>query len=226
MSMSGSGSESIEIELEINVNINIKLGDILCHEKGFESFIQHLSGEFSIENLLCLVELSQFQMFIYQYLLNKGKININEYREDLDLFANRVLWPQNVPKSSIVYGENEKDDELDYEDDMQFYYICKRKAKLLFEKYINTSSEYEVNLSYTVRNKLISLMKNESLWMLNNNKHRRTQKSKIEPMNLNDLLHLFDTVIAEVFSLMQDAFNRFKNTNDFQKVKTLIITKK
>ena len=226
---SDGGTESVELELKlnvnVNVNVNIKLGDILCNEKGFESFILHLSGEFSIENLLCLVELCQFQMFIYQYLLNNNIIN--EYDNDdtnkLLIFGTSIIWPLNVPKSIIVFGENEKDDEMDYDDDMQFYYICKIKAKKLFEKYINTSSEYEVNLSYSVRNKLLSLMRNESLWMLNNNKHRRTKKSRIEKMSLIDLMHIFDDVMAEVFQLMQDAFNRFKNTNQFDKVKNLII---
>lgn len=219
--------ESIEMELKVNININIKLGDVLSHKKGFESFIQHLSSEFSIENLLCLVELSQFQMFIYQYLLNKGIINEYNNNDDDDIFATQIIWPENVPRSLIVYGENDKDDKLDYDNDMQFYYVCKKKAKLLFEKYINTSSEYEVNLSYTVRNKLISLMRNESLWMLNNNKYQRNKQNKnVEKMSLTDLLHIFDTVIGEVFSLMQDAFNRFKNTNDFGKVKKLIIKNK
>ena len=51
---SNYSESTIEMELKVNVNINIKLGDVLSHPKGFESFIQHLSQEFSIENLLCL----------------------------------------------------------------------------------------------------------------------------------------------------------------------------
>ena len=197
-------------EVSIAIDIKIKLRDILSHERGFESFILHLSSEWSIELLLCLVELSQFQMYIWQYLRKSAtKNNV----KSAELFGLSIAWPSNIPRSLIVYGKTQSDDELIYENDLQFIPVCKMKAKQLFEKYINAYSEYEVNLPYSVRNRLTALMSDQSQWMLR------------KEIVLTDLIHIFDGVIEEVFLLMQDAFNRFKKTTNFHKVKALIISR-
>eukprot|EP01084_Bolivina_argentea_P054515 99960_1 len=227
-----SDDDSVQslVDIKINVNIRIKLGDILSHEKGFESFILYLSSEFSVENMLALVELCQYQKYIYEYLIAQNLMDNNNEFENI--FGVTIDWPKSVPRSMIVYGEHDVDDELIYDNDMQFYYICKKKAKQLFEKYIKTSSEYEVNLSYSVRNRLIKLMYNDLHWLKydirkdNGNGKLKKMDGNSNKVGLIDLMHIFDTVINEVFGLMQDAFNRFKKTNDFEKVRKMMIKNK
>ena len=54
-----------------NNRSRIGLEDILSDDRGFEGFMSHLAREFSMENLLSLVEMTQYQRFIKQWLLNE-----------------------------------------------------------------------------------------------------------------------------------------------------------
>ena len=84
------------------------LVDILCNAAGFESFIQHLVSEFATENLLFIVYLIQFQMFLIE-------INFLPQNNDQDVTSKRLYFiqrewnlPQNVPQSVVFKPKKEK----------------------------------------------------------------------------------------------------------------------
>ena len=43
------------------------LEDVLADDRGFEGFMQHLATEWSMENLLSVIEMTQYQQFILYY---------------------------------------------------------------------------------------------------------------------------------------------------------------
>jgi len=85
--------------------------------------MQHILSEFSAENLLFIVEVTQFQMYCRD-VLNIGK-EIMVKLPDAKTFA----------QSAIVF-----DDEM----------TLHEKVEKLIEKYILNSAEFQINISYNV----------------------------------------------------------------------------
>ena len=87
---------------------HLKLIEILQHPYGYELLMQHLSNEFSIENLLSLTEFIQYKNMIAAELgIDKNDKNdangkeSNDVEHESDLNINLPL--ETIPKSSIVY---------------------------------------------------------------------------------------------------------------------------
>ena len=72
---SGDGNEET-VSLAPGVYSNTKkriiyLNDMLSHSKALDLLMQYLGREFSFEYLLCLIEIIQFQTYIYDYLMDQ-----------------------------------------------------------------------------------------------------------------------------------------------------------
>mmetsp|Transcript_107669 Transcript_107669/g.131385 ORF Transcript_107669/g.131385 Transcript_107669/m.131385 type:complete len:461 (+) Transcript_107669:52-1434(+) len=100
------------------------------------------------------------------------------------------IFYDGVPESNIVYNES-KD--------------IKWKAYQLYMKYIASFSKYEINVSYHTRLYLTNLMDYYDVWIKTN-------------ISNDELCDLFKKSKQEVMKLMRDAFNRFKNTEEWIKV--------
>ena len=122
------------------------LDELLAHPFGFESFMQHLSREFSMENLLSLVEFLQFQKYVAE------EIGYYDKDDAEKILCDELVLSKEVPLSGIVY-----DEEMD----------LKNKAYAIYTKYIDNRAEYSINISYLVRQKLVNLMDNYENWMGN-----------------------------------------------------------
>lgn len=216
----------------VKTNI-ITLKQILCHPKAYELFTWHLQYEFSIECMLSFVEFIQYQEFIWKYILH-NKLLENDDNDDNDehnerneynksqyegkIWSNTNELPSNCPKSFIVYFDHETEQELDLE---QYYfstniedlkYSIQYKAWLLYKKYIERQSEYEINISFMVRSKI-----KRSFTCDINNEYVYNDNA-----SLSDLLYLFNPVCDQLYSLLNSSYDRFQSTTEFEKIQNLV----
>jgi len=104
----------------------IKLWDVLEDWDGFQLFMQHLTYEFSMSNLLGIVELTQFQQYYRVERMDADKER-TEYDDD---FVKLPL--ERIPHSTIIYDKN---------------LTIQQKCVSLCEKYILPGAIHELNLS-------------------------------------------------------------------------------
>ena len=151
---------------------NTELLDTLKNQQQFERFIQFMFRDFSSEAMLGYIEMVQFKECFVKEM---------DYKKEIDCIYVNSLY-ENVPKSSIVY---------DGKDDMKGIERMKRVADKLCDKYIRIGSEYEVNIAWSLRKKLIALAENN--WN----------------MEMKDFISVFDRVLYDLFAFMKQSFERF-----------------
>lgn len=158
-----------------------------------------------MECLLSYVEFAQYRDAVYLELIDRKLLSDQDIKDLAKLPFN---LPSTVPKSSIVYGRPfDKDDSNE-----DFKKKIKRKAFILFNKYIKIGSEYEINIAYRLRREM-------TLSMGNLDEFLEKDISELE------LLMIFDECCAEMITLVQDAFRRFTTTTQFFKLSDLIFVK-
>eukprot|EP01084_Bolivina_argentea_P131671 232392_1 len=177
------------------------LQTILSHQKAFKMFMQHLASEFSTEALLCFVEVMQFKFLMKQRF---DVVDSNAITEETD-FTDQYPLYEVVPLSAIN-RQGFKQDLTEYKgnnDPTELKSESKQICLKLFEKYIKSGAELEVNVSYKARSRLSNLMNDEAFFIGFN----------ILP---NDLFCLYDDVATQMFILMNGAFFRFKQLPIFE----------
>lgn len=207
-------------ELQKQKTTDIKLEHLLSIRKPLNLFMQHLSKEYSTECLLSYIEFTQFQDWLLQQM--------RHHCEYLDVPLILYDTPSNIPISDIITkGEEEKSDiYLDFGTDhvdvpsmihdpttsssSNYHDAILKKAKIkahkLFNKYIQTEAEYEINVSGLIRNKLIRILSYQPT-LLSNDK-----------IKLKDLVQLFEKPRAEMLMLLNFSFLRFKQTIDYGEI--------
>ena len=190
---------------------------LLSKQQGFHAFMLHLTQEFSIETLLYLIEVIQFQ----NYIKSHCKYDLISDNPGVSLYE-KILFPAEIPKSEIVYADDYKmegigDEEFSAncsqnEEDILLYSL-KVKAIKIYNKYIKPQAELEINISYHGRRQLTKLMGHDEIikvWLKNN----------INPeIQFKELLDLYDEACNQIFALIIDSFNRFKHTNKYSQLK-------
>ena len=90
------------------------------------------------------------------------------------------------------------------------------KAKALYNKYIAVGAEYEINISYDMRNAFNTMLNNEELWSNvfdhTNKNSKKMMAEKIIAEKLHEILTLLNTSIEEMIKLLSHSFARFKQT--------------
>ena len=82
------------------------------------------------------------------------------------------------------------------------------KAKMLFDKYISVGAEYEVNIAWTLRERLRKLF--------------QAGNGTLSGFGFADFIDLFDGVCNEMYKLMRDSYDRFRKKNEYKKLKKLV----
>eukprot|EP01084_Bolivina_argentea_P247490 414049_1 len=207
----------------------ITMRSYLSEQQGFESFVQHLQKEFSLEIILFLIETNQFKTLLKmkQSTLRLTRIDEheeNEYKNDVyqGIFTHQI----DVPKSQIVYQifEDEQPNlqpstslrnKISSVDSLPEFTMSlsnnhttidldeisklKTVCFLLYDRYISVGSELEINISFDVRNNLAKLLDDATEFIQNDHE-----------MNKRKLFYLFDDAIKEQMRLMMSSFSRFK----------------
>lgn len=148
--------------------------EILKNEQEFETFVQWMYRDFSSEAILAYIEMVQFKECSVKEL---------QWKSAVDCVYMGSLYP-NVPKSSIVYGDDGVDS-----NGME---RMKRVATRLCDKYVKVGSKYEVNISYRLRNKIVS--SSDTGWKV----------------DTGEFILIFDAILDELFWFMRQSFERFR----------------
>ena len=80
----------------------------------------------------------------------------------------------------------------------------KIRSYMLYYKYIAVGAEFEINIDYGTRNKLIQQMHDINKWLLN------------EEINLHDLSIVFDNCIHQMYQFCKFSMGRFKQSDEFE----------
>lgn len=206
---------------------SIHLRDVLKNEASFLSFMRHLRYEFSVENLLFFYEISYFRKYIKSYFSKYLKIkNVSGGKKNEFIFPCNLAKPLLIydlfyeenflnEKKSNLSGSDESleaiiikidDETVDDErkisgnEESIFREDLKEKAHQIYEKYIRVGSEFEINISFSLRNGYIFLFANYEEWM----------EMDAGQMSINDLYELFETCMLEIFRFLMQSFTRYK----------------
>ena len=240
-----------------NSGTHLTLTQILQHPFGYELFMQHLSNEFSIENLLSLTEFMQYKYRVQEELkieeIGPTSPGSETEKQCTSPSSNSELLKiklptEDIPKSSIVYPQKGRSDtnartsftalalekigsigsmnsdsgqsgnsglseEALKEHKQQLHQLYGKISYKLFEKYIKSGAEQQVNLSWETRIEF-------NRFMDSNN------KTIYDNILLNDAeyYHLFDLCITEIIKLMSsDSYARFSHSEKYKELERHII---
>ena len=141
-----------------------------------------------MEILLLCIEVAQYQQYIKPQLGDGIQSNVTE------------IEYENIPNASI----------LETDDDASFILSAKTIANRLYEKYVEEGSEYEINISGTMRDELTDLIGNLD------------QLISDETVDLDRLYAMFEQSVQEMMTLQNISFERFKQSETFSDVKALL----
>eukprot|EP00486_Rosalina_sp_Unknown_P009744 CAMPEP_0201594954 /NCGR_PEP_ID=MMETSP0190_2-20130828/192110_1 /ASSEMBLY_ACC=CAM_ASM_000263 /TAXON_ID=37353 /ORGANISM="Rosalina sp." /LENGTH=264 /DNA_ID=CAMNT_0048054761 /DNA_START=751 /DNA_END=1545 /DNA_ORIENTATION=+ len=150
--------------------------------------------------------------------VDKPKQETNNIARDARLNSipniDTMITLRNVPKSIIVEAQSSLKSDVGV--DEKTLHDVKKKAHLLYEKYIKIGSEFEINIGAGMRKGLIDILDNREELM--NGEHGRN-------LRLSDILMMFENPKKEMKMLLQYSFTRMKSTTRYKKV-VLILTGK
>ena len=232
ISLLSDHSDDDEKDAENNNNVRrinqnpINLTEIFIQSKALEIFSVHLANELSLENLVCIIECLQFQAFVHEFMTsndndnskndgdnenNKSQLSASSRISGGDrlLLYEEIVFAEIVPLSSIVF-DNETH-LISMMTKVEFLLHAKEKCYLLYEKYIMSGSEMEINLSSKVKKTLNAYMKNYNEFIFSAN------------YNLQTLLHIYDQTVLEIYNLMNDSLQRFALSYEFEKLRKLYL---
>eukprot|EP01083_Nonionella_stella_P117693 351033_1 len=198
-----------------------KIRHILQDDNGFNLFARHLTKEFSMENMLFVLETQQWIHFILGLHQENPYSVANSNQSSAFVELCSIKFPDNVPKSSIiqspVHVSAEEEITVEMDDmnqtaltDEDKVYLC---AVEIFQKYIINRAYFCINISYDHRAQLYALFGwNDSKQSIES---VMVKHLKERDLSLLELMHIFDDVRIEVYKLMANGFRRFKVTGEY-----------
>ena len=115
-----------------------------------------------------------------------------------------IKFPSTVPKSDIVYSDMEQAQDNDgltpTETEMHHEILVhfKKKALVLYNKYISSDAQFQINISFQTKEPLEALMRNENQWICGDLKE-------------SDLVKVFDSSIFELLRLLDSSKRRWSH---------------
>eukprot|EP01084_Bolivina_argentea_P165958 288236_1 len=194
--------DSIDENTDINLYVQNKNGldKILSNEIALNLFMHHLSREYSMENLLAYIEICQFQKWVIK------QINDNHINDDSIKNIKTMNTLKNIPNSEIIEEKTSLinvniniDSRKAQLDDV------KLKAHKLFYKYIKTGVEFEINISYPMRQRLADVLDDGNML-------------KEKCLTLSELALLFEECKNEIKLLLTISYERFRYTDSYQQM--------
>lgn len=166
-----------------NDGMFIRLKDVLCHPETLNLLMVYLGKEYSMECLLSLIEFVHFQLFIYGEMKEEQRITLPDNFKICRL-------SDNVPSSGIVKNRN---------------LSPKAKAVKLYEKYVETGGEFEINISSDTRRRLTWFLHDPVKW-------QETDVSR------KQLLMIFQPASREMQMLLHLSLSRFRTEPEFDAI--------
>lgn len=163
-----------------------RLNVILRNKDYFQVFMLHLGKEFSYQFLVAFIEIIQLQ----NYIQDNMRLN------DDELSFRDIEFYESIPKSIIVYGEDEKEEKSDSDDMLQ---RIKQKSTKLYDKYIDSGMGYEIILTKGTKHEISDVMSHID-WIDD------------DEIDIDKVMKLWDDVSNELHLLLLNSFNRFQST--------------
>eukprot|EP01083_Nonionella_stella_P297340 1009802_1 len=215
-----------------NMYLYLKLGDILQCQEGFEAMMRFLVGEFSCENLLCYVELSQYictwgQQTIHNSINNS--IN-NDIEEDCTLVNQMNIQlgssshqsshqSSNGINSNIINGNGATHDRNGTIHDITANDNNHRSAQIKVEQFpYFENPEFEDELAHYeyIMQKYIY---DSACLQINISGALRLEAQTVSPgMDNERIIKMINAIRSELWSLMRDSFTRFRSTTEYSKL--------
>ena len=163
--------------------------------------MKHLSKEYSTEILLSLIEFYSYKNYILLLFdLNDEKIKThkldNEIKTDIIETHNKQWYIKDNNELKEIYDNNDNDN--DKNNNNELIVTAKCKAYDIYKKYVETGSEYEINIPSQMRDNVKNKLQPFIKWI------------KDENTNPLDLAKLFDECIKEQEILLTYAMARMK----------------
>eukprot|EP01083_Nonionella_stella_P158064 513901_1 len=172
----------------------VYLDEIFINKVYTQYFIHHVIKEFSLECVLSWIEMRQFGYYLYTQLkaLDANLSTDPTINPDIEPLA------QHVPQSTIVYCEEINDRKE------KVMHNFKDKFVALYDKYIEDKAEYEVNISYELKEKLacFKAMHETDAWNVNE----------------KELIGVFHEVIAQMRNFMNTSLQRFTKSVEWKQI--------
>ena len=172
------------------------------------SFAIYCLREFSIENIIFLIEANEFNNALYKLYHYKR----NKKRIENTIPNKRFKLKKHIPKSAIINNINISDQTEQY---------TKLRAFVgLFIKYCFVNSQFSINISYESRERLHNLFGFKNMKCDINLKYAHEilmdKLKNNNDLDINELCFLFDDSIKEITKLVEYKFNKYKNTKGYQ----------
>mmetsp|Transcript_104888 Transcript_104888/g.128074 ORF Transcript_104888/g.128074 Transcript_104888/m.128074 type:complete len:240 (+) Transcript_104888:371-1090(+) len=167
-------------------SVELHLDEVLRNEKELNNFMEHVISELSVELVTAYIEINQYLSYI------ASEMNLDQ--TDFDRFYSTI------PLSEIVYG-TETDiifKQLNDNNLCDEAILIKIKGYMLYCKYIQEFSTFQINIPYCQRNKFDVLMGDSIHDWLNVN------------ITINEIYSLFKTPLKELKKLIKFSFFRYK----------------
>ena len=202
--------ESKQIDYVVN-NKNVVLNDILKHRDGVDAFVNHCIKEFSVENILYLME-------VYDV---KTILTDNNILELHNIDTNHPIWEMIINKPFAIKPDKKKTSRLSIKRitsqsssaDTNMNEIlndCIDHLIYLFNEYIDTSSVSIINISAPQRKKVLEC---------NTKLHDNIVMNSVE-LKTQAIIEVFLEHIScgkSIYNLLRnDTWMRFKSTNQFE----------
>eukprot|EP01084_Bolivina_argentea_P123713 219228_1 len=190
---------------------------IISNYDSYKAFMQYLTSEFALESLLYLTELIMTKHQIYknkneipfQYItVRKTQVAPGAIEIDLcskprnDAIGNNDIYCYFYNKDGVIK------EKLNISSQIPISAIVKNnennletQMKMLYNKYIKSSAQHELNLSSKVRRTLYYIFEKNNTYNKNNK---------------YELFNIMDVAAMEILSLMSDPFRRFLKSELFK----------
>jgi len=178
---------------ELNHKYVTTLEDALRNKFSMQLFVDHLSREYNIELITCYIEVNYF----LSKILESNK-SINTDGKSIEFFYDELSEALTKKDENILHKANNKQAN-----------ITQLHANILYHKYLERCSEYEINISGDLTQKVENIMSSNS--------------SNIN-ININDaeLFEIFYDIRKEMHKMLYFSFERYKQSPNFNKIQDVI----
>lgn len=210
---------------------SVNLEYILSDKQALNLFMQHIAKEISMECLLSYIEFTQYQQRLLQKLKNepdtkffKTPITTDNITDEIPISSIVSNVPINTSSAGYyddlrgsVLLELEMDCDLNSDskektksDSDLFLFHAKIAAFELYNKYIKTSSKFEINIPWDIRTVIEGKLGNKQKLMNDTE------------CDIRALIIIFENAKNEMYQLLNFSLARFKSTDEFHVIMQLI----
>ena len=155
-------------------------------------------NRYSLECLLSLIEMVQFQNYIWEKRCNEIQMENDMEQVDCE-FGSEFQFASNVPLSRII--EEQETIPEGYVDD-EFMYFIKIKAYKIYNKYVKVGCEYEINISGTERTRIGNMLQN-------------LDKLVAFTVTFKEMYEIFEVAKREMMILLEYSLCRLKSESGY-----------